>query len=78
MRKFFREKALKLHKLLSGYPERTWDFEGRCTICKEYIDIYLKVVTQHEVVLMIEPCSKHPKESFILWPQERGDVIRIN
>ena len=54
---------------------RIWDFEGRCVECRKNLLLKVKVLTQHQLCLTIEPCEEHPDNSYILWPQ-RDDIKR--
>lgn len=55
------------------YTDRTYDFEGRCTICSKSLKLLLTKKTNHKIELEVVPCPSHPKGSHILWPQ-RDDI----
>ncbi len=62
--------------MVIDFPDRTHDFEGRCSECGKPLTLYVYVVTQNTLVLRVDECGKHPGKDVILWPQ-REDVIRI-
>jgi len=56
--------------------KREWDFEGRCVKCHKALDMKLNCFSSHSFRLDVVPCSEHPNDSVILWPQ-RDDIIRV-
>lgn len=54
---------------------REYDFEGRYTICNKSLKLILTRKTIHEIKLEVIPCEEHPRDSFILWPCDREDII---
>jgi hypothetical protein len=58
--------------------ENTPDIEARCLKCGKQLNMVLYVSSQYLVLLRIDkPCEEHPKDSVILWPQEREDIVRV-
>jgi len=57
--------------------DRTWDFEGRCVECHKNLNLVLTVINTDEIKINVQKCSEHPKDSLILWPADRDDILVV-
>ena len=58
--------------------DRTYDFEGRCTKCGKGLNLIVYVSSPSLVLLRLaEICADHPKNSGILWPASRDDIVGV-